>query len=143
MSAAGVLAFASAGLACTLAMIVAWQERRSIAHWTFVVGMLVLAAESVFSGLAEGAALPERMAYWQNARFVAMAFLPGIWLFFSLSYARGNYREFLTRWRFLLVAGFLVPLGLAGWFPRQLVVAVPSGGPGSTWMLDMGLPGAV
>ena len=56
------------------------------------------------------------MVYWQSWRLLAMSLLPGIWLFFSLSYGRGNYREFLARWRFLLIAAFLIPLVLMVFF---------------------------
>ena len=103
MSNADILAFASALFCSVLALIVAWNERRSVAHWAFVAGMLALAVEEVCFALTADAASPEEMVYWQNWRLVAMSFLPGIWLFFSLSYARGNYSEFLKRWRFALV----------------------------------------
>ena len=52
-----------------------------------------------------------------------MSFLPGTWLIFSLSFARGNYREFLTRWRVLLAAAFVGPVGLAVFFSRRLILA--------------------
>jgi len=76
------------------------------------------------------ATLADEVVYWQNWRLFAMSFLPSIWLFFSLSYARGNYREFLKRWRFLLAAAFLVPVGLSVFFRETLITSVsktPSG----------------
>ena len=45
-----------------------------------------------------------------------MAFLPGIWLFFSLSYSRGNHHEFSQRWKLALAGLFLVPLVLGIFF---------------------------
>ena len=53
-----------------------------------------------------------------------MSLLPGTWLLFSLTYARGNYREFIGRWRFALAAAFIAPLTLAVLFRDDLVVDV-------------------
>ena len=63
-------------------------------------------------------ALPNRRrsSSWQNAEWVALAMLPGPWLLFSLTYARGNYREFLKKWSFVLVVAFLVPVALSIFF---------------------------
>jgi hypothetical protein len=46
--------------------------------------MLASAAESPFSGLAANSVLLETLAHWQVLSFVAMAFLPGSLLLFSL-----------------------------------------------------------
>src|SRR5437867_4000687 len=113
MDISAILAFASAIFAVTMAFTVAWHERRSIAHWSLAAGMVVLATESLFSGLSADALAPAEAAHWQNWRLLASSFLPGIWLFFSLCYARGNYREFLVRWRLPLISAFLAPVGLA------------------------------
>ena len=45
MNNADTLGFASALFCGVLALIVAWNARRSLAHWAFVVGMAALAAE--------------------------------------------------------------------------------------------------
>ncbi len=68
MSNADMLAFASAVFCGALALIVVWNERRSVAHWAFVAGMAALAAEEVFFALTADAATPEEMVYWQNWR---------------------------------------------------------------------------
>src|SRR2546423_6941235 len=100
--------FAAAFLGPATAFAVGWSERRSIAHWSFMAGALLLAAESAFVGMTSMAVTPQEVVYWQNWRFLAMSLLPGTWLLFSLTYGRGNYREFLTKWRALLIAAFLL-----------------------------------
>ena len=75
--------------------------------------MTALAIESIFGGLSVGAGEPEVGAFWQSLATVPKSFLPGIWLFFSLTYSRGNYRAVLARWRPLLVAAFVIPVGLS------------------------------
>ena len=142
MSKADILGFASALFCSVLALIVAWNERRSVAHWAFVAGMVALAAEGICFALTADAGSPAGMIYWQNWRLVAMSFLPGIWLFFSLSYARGNYLEFLKRWRSVLAAAFLMPIGLAILFGNDLIVSAGRTETGH-WMFGLGIPGIV
>ncbi len=84
--------------------------------------MAALATEEVFFALTVDAITPEEMVYWQNWRLAAMSFLPGIWLIFSLTYARGNYSEFLKRWRWALIAAFLFPIGLVVLFGDDFIV---------------------
>jgi putative PEP-CTERM system histidine kinase len=141
MNNAVILAFAGASFSGALALVFAWYERRSIAHLSFVAGMAVLAVEGVFGGLTASATLPDEMVHWQIWRLLAMSFLPGIWLLFSLSYGRGNHREFLIQWRFLLGAAFLIPLILTGFFRDGLIVKLGPAETGDAWIFRLGTPG--
>ena len=123
MNITALFAFAVALFCGALAFSVAWNERRSIAHLSFVAGMALLAVESVFSGLSWEAATLGDAIFWQQWKFLAMSLLPGVWLLFSLSYGRGNYREFLSRWLFLLAAVFLLPPSLEIVFNDKLIAA--------------------
>ena len=107
-----MLAYASAIFCGAVAFMVVWNERRSLVHLTFVAGMALLALESIFNGRSLAAATVPEMVRWQHWKLWTTALLPGIWLLFALSYGRGNYREFLQRWKFLLLAAFVVPLAL-------------------------------
>ena len=49
---AAILAFVAALLGGVTALLAAFRERRSIPKWSFVAGMILLALESIFSGLA-------------------------------------------------------------------------------------------
>ncbi len=129
-NAAAILAFAGAFLGSALAVAVLWQERRSLAHWIFGAGMVALAAESALACLSMNALDRQEMLTWQTWKLVAMSFLPGLWLFFSLSYGRGNYREFLSRWRYALAVAFVAPVGTALWFQDDLVNFKGLGTPG-------------
>jgi putative PEP-CTERM system histidine kinase len=93
-----------------LAAAAARRKQRSLATWCFSAGMLVLALESLFGAIANDALLPEKAAFWGTLALAAKSFLPGVWLTFSLTYSRANYRDFLLRSRWLLVGAFLVPL---------------------------------
>ncbi len=129
MNTATVLAYASALFGGVLAFAVAWNERRSLINLAFAAGLAVLAVESVLTGmsLAPGRS-EEAIIHWQHWRLQATSFLPGIWLLFSLSYGRGNYREFLQRWKFGLIFFLVTPplLGLLGdLFQGQPLEPVP------------------
>jgi putative PEP-CTERM system histidine kinase len=122
MKNAAILAFVAALLGGATALLAVFRERRSIPKWSFVAGMILLALESVFSGLAahtdQGG---EAIRDWQQWRLVAMSFLPGTWLLFSFSYARGNAGEFLFKWRFMLAAAFVMPTTIAWFFYHDLI----------------------
>jgi putative PEP-CTERM system histidine kinase len=119
------IAFASALSAATMALTVAWSEKRSAAYWSFVAGMGFLTLEAVFLGLRTSGLLSEDVN-WEDWRLLAMSFLPGCWLTFSLTFARGNDREFLWQWRYVLGAAFLMPAATAILFWGRLVGPRPA-----------------
>jgi len=145
MEIAATLAFSAAlgsGL-LALALAVARDAPRSLPRWCFVAGMGLLSAESIFSGLSQTALLPEQMVYWQNWRLVVVSLLPSTWLCFSLAYARGNYRESLAQWRYVLAGVSMVPVALALAFQGDLFAAIAREDSTRHWMLRLGVPGLV
>lgn len=138
MHTAAVITFTATFFSGALAFAVSWRGR-STAHRSFAAGMFVLAIESLFNGLAFDAAPGGEKSFWGECGLVAMSFLPGTWLFFSLSYGRGNYRDFLRRWRFILGGAFVIPASLAIFFQGRLIDAgTPADNPA---MLPLGEAG--
>lgn len=119
-----------------------WHERGSVVHRSFAAGMIVLAFETIFTGLSLNATSLKVMVYWQDWGLVCVSLLPGIWLIFSLSYGRGNYREFLKRWRFALLLAFLLPVALVIVDQGKIIVAASQNNAGH-WMLALGIPGII
>ena len=103
----------AAVLSAGLAFIVVLRKRHSVASWCFTAGMAGLATEALFDGLSLNASSSEKIVFWQNLALFARSFGPGFWLVFSLTYSRGNYREFLVRWRLILAACFLLPVSIS------------------------------
>ena len=95
--------------------------------------MLVFAAESACGAVVLSTASAERLQAWQTIGLYLKAFIPGVWLAFSLAYARGDYREFLRKSKALLLAAFLLPLPAALIFTngalrcRRTAPVAPSG----------------
>jgi putative PEP-CTERM system histidine kinase len=105
--------------------------------------MLLLAVESVFAGFTLRAADTDAVAFWQRWAFLAKAIAPSVWLCFSLTYSRGEYREFLRKWRVLIVASFVVPVGCAIFFGSDLLQILADPDHPNVWWLRFGLSGQV
>src|SRR6185369_924161 len=135
MSLEFILALCSAFLAGAIGLVTACRSKPSVPHLSFAAGMAVLAFEGFCAGLAADSILPETVAYWENFSLWAMSLLPATWLVFSLTYGRGNYSQFLRKWKFVLWAAFLAPAILAIGFREQLVAAVVQ--PAGHWVLQL------
>jgi putative PEP-CTERM system histidine kinase len=103
----------AAVVAILLALTAVWRNPRSVAHWTFAVGLVLLALETVWTLFLPSLVLTDDLARWRTWQWRWLSLLPGVWLLFSLTYSRGNYREFLRRWWPAIVAAFLLPISLA------------------------------
>ncbi len=144
MSNADTLAFISAFFCSGLILIVvAWNKRpsQSLLSWAFIMaGMAALAAADICSALLDVRRYARKIWFiWQYWKMVVMSFLPGTWLLFSLTYARGNYLEFLKEWRLVLVAAFLLPMGLVIFFAGHLIISIGETVP-EHWMFRLGTP---
>jgi putative PEP-CTERM system histidine kinase len=137
-------AFTAAFLSGALGFLVLLRKPRSAARWCFFAGMEVLAVESVLSGISLDASLPEKVIYWQTLAFVAQSCLPGMWLSFSLTYSRRDWRIFPLRWRLLLAAAFLFPVALSVGFRSELLHFTPESESGQvSWLSFSGVAQAL
>ena len=140
MSLPYLISLASAACCAALALYGLTQARRAAADWAFAAGMAMLALERLCGGLSLDANTFGVVEQWQQRRFVALALLPGPWLLFSLTYARGNADVFLKKWRYALAGAFILPLGISLAFREDLLDLARTGG-GQMWMLRLGLAG--
>lgn len=110
MNLESLLSLTAAAAAMFLGGFVLFRSPGAFVHRIFFAGMAVLAFRAVLTGLAfQSTSIPERVS-WESVKLFPTLFLPGIWLVFSLSFGRGNYLEFLSRWKWVISAFFLVPL---------------------------------
>jgi putative PEP-CTERM system histidine kinase len=98
--------------------------------------MLTFALESLFGALWRDALVPEKAAFWETLTLITKSFLPGIWLCFSLTYSRGNSREFPVRSRLVVLAAFLVPIGVSLAFREQLAPIFSHNESGGNWWIS-------
>jgi putative PEP-CTERM system histidine kinase len=136
-----ILPFVAAVFCLSLAVFVILQNRRSFVHWTFAIGMLALALEEVFIGISLEVGFASEVLSWQRIRLIATAFLPGLWLLFALTYARANYKESLSRWRWVILASFIIPIVLVAFFYNYLLIGRPAFDSSGVWLIRLGWSG--
>ncbi len=115
-----IFVFTSVALAILLGAAALLREARSVSKAAFVAIMFLLAVEAIADGLRILETSPDRIVLLQRVSLLAASFLPCAWLVFSLSYSRGNAREFLARWRPALIGSAVIPISLALWVAWNL-----------------------
>jgi putative PEP-CTERM system histidine kinase len=120
MNGSTILALFATGFSALLAIASLLRALVSKTYLFFFAGMTMLAVESAFSALSLRAGSPGGALRWQSAAVIVRSFMPAVWLLFSLTYSRGNYREFLVRWRILLMAACVAPIILTEGFQEEL-----------------------
>ena len=135
-----ILQYSAAGFCIGLAFFALQRDHRSFVHRIFAVGMTALALESFFSGLSTQTLSPATAMVWQHWRSLATAFLPGIWLLFSLSLAREEFRPLLAKWKWVIGSVFLLPLIFVGLLREYFFLDAPIHLPHG-WELGLGWSG--
>lgn len=139
MEIAVIIAFGAALAAGGMAAGVAFSAK-SLTHWVLVVGMVLLAAESLCVGLSEYSLLPEQAMLWQQWRMLMLSAIPGVWLVFSIVYARENPRKLLERSQWVWMPALLLPVIVAVLFHDGVVSAVAELH-GDSWLVALGPTG--
>jgi len=138
-----VLALGAGMFSAALAAAAVCRKPRSVASQCFSLGMLIFALESLFAAIANDSFLPQKIAFWETLSLIAKSFLPGVWLIFSLTYSRANYRDFLVRSRWLVIGAFLIPLLSLAAFYSSFFYVVTYDSPVEGWGLRLSEPAIV
>jgi putative PEP-CTERM system histidine kinase len=121
-----VLALVAAACLLAVGILSVFRERASLVRTSFVVGMFVLAADTVLAARAMHCQGSDASFFWVRLRFVSACLVPGTWLVFAVAYGRANSGAFLRQWRYALATLFLLPLACVLLFPGQLIRQVAS-----------------
>jgi len=138
MNVSSALAFVAAVFCCLLALAAVIRKRHSFSSWCFAVGMMLFAIESLLTGFSFRTTSAETIAFLQTLGLLTKSFLPGVWLAFSVTYSRANYREFLARSRFLLALAFLLPIFVSPAVYTPVLGVRPYESPAIGWMVEFG-----
>ena len=125
----------------SLAALLLFRDVHLFVHRVFAVGMIALAVESVLTGMSARAIMPENVAYWTYLRFFTTAILPGIWLMFSLTFSRENYKEFISKWKWILLVFYILPLSIVIFFGKAFFIGIPLVSKEYLWVLRLAWPG--
>jgi putative PEP-CTERM system histidine kinase len=109
MSIQWIIAISSATYSAAVAAFVFSRAPRHPAHISFAIGMLILAGESLVSGLITRATSNLEIIKWQNLWMMLASFVPAPWLLFSVCYARGDHEVSIRRWRAGVLGSLLIP----------------------------------
>jgi putative PEP-CTERM system histidine kinase len=136
-----LLAFVATLLCGGLAAFVIWTNPRAFVHRVFAAGMVTFALQQICAGFAAYATLPTDLLRWEQRGFLVTAVLPGLWLLFSLSFARTNYKEVIARWRWVIFVTFVLPLGLVAFCSTSLLTESVRFETSSGWVIAIGWSG--
>jgi putative PEP-CTERM system histidine kinase len=100
-----VVAFATAAVG----VLALWREPRSFVHRVFAAGMVLFALEAGVIGLANLGPSADEFLYWRRIQLLLASFVPALWLLFSVSFARTNYPEQISRWKWVLIPSSMLP----------------------------------
>jgi putative PEP-CTERM system histidine kinase len=116
---------------------------RSISAWAMIVSVGVLSIEAVLTALAFFAESQERMLFWQGWSQTSMALVPGTWLTFALTFARGNRGAFLKKWALAVIAAYIVPLACAPFAAVEGIASLQATGSPLEWRFTVLWPARV
>jgi len=137
-----LVSFTTAVFCLALAVLILRRDARSTVHRIFAGGMALLALEEFVVGLSAQAMSAQEVMRWQSLRVLVLAFVPGTWLLFSLSFGRTNYAEFLRKWRWVCTAAFAAPVLLALVWGGSFFAAAPFAADfGVRWFVPLGRSG--
>jgi len=132
--------------AVATAGICAWvlyRDPRSFVHRVFTFGMVLFALEAGLSGLAYQSTSLDNFLFWYRLQLITASFLPAIWLIFSLSFARANYSEQISKWKWILLLSFVLPVSTITLFNDSFIAGRPILTDASTLYIRIGWSGYI
>lgn len=104
-----MIACIAALMAAVIAIMAILRDSRSFVHRIFAVGMFLFALDIGLTGTIYQQKIVEELTYLQWLRLMIASLLPSVWLLFSISFARANYLEQITKWKWILILSIFMP----------------------------------
>ena len=118
------LSFAATGVTIAVLALGIYRGPRSFVQGIFAAGMLLLSLEAALTGLVYMSSTLSGFLFWQRPRFIVASLVPVVWLLFSISFARANYFEQISKWKFVLLLAVAAPLSLTTFFSNDFISLV-------------------
>ena len=135
------LSFAAAGITIVVIAIGIYRGPRSFVQGIFAFGMLLISLEAALTGLVYQSNSLSGFLFWQRLRFIVASLVPAAWLFFSISFARANYSEQISKWKWVLLLAVVAPLSLITIFNNDFISLVLAPQNSSTLFIRIGWSG--
>ena len=114
-----------AGVTAGIAFLALFRDPRSFIHRVFAAGIGLIALEAGLSGSVYQATSIDKFLFWYRLQLVAASFLPAVWLLFSVSFARANYSEQISKWKWFLLVAFILPVSMVTLFNSAFFMGQP------------------
>ncbi len=133
-----------AGLTASgIAAAVVVRNKRSFVNMVFSAGMGLLALEAMLIGVTPQASSLNELFTWEWCRLLASFLVSGVWLVFSVTFARANHYGFLYRWKWIIALLSIAPLGLVLLFRENLFLGATVSDSSSAASIRLGWAGYV
>jgi putative PEP-CTERM system histidine kinase len=103
--------------------------------------MLLLSLEAALTGLVYQSNTLSEFLFRQRQLFIISSLVPAAWLLFSISFARTNYFEQISRWKWVLLLAVAAPLSLITFFNNDFISLVLAPQNSSTMFIRIGWSG--
>ncbi|RPH47784.1 MAG: PEP-CTERM system histidine kinase PrsK [Desulfobacteraceae bacterium] len=137
------LSFIAAIVTAGIAVMALYRDPRSFAHRVFAAGMILFAIDAVLTGFTSQSTSFDDFLFRERLQLIAASFLPAVWLFFSVSFARANYSEQISSWKWVLFSSFILPVSMVALFNDAFYTGAPVPTGTSTLFLHIGRSGYV
>ena len=106
------LSFLTAAITLVVAAAGFIRGPRSLVQYVFSLAMLLLATEAALIGFIFQSASVTDFLSRHSILFIVSSLTPAAWLLFSISFARANYTEQISKWKWVLLPASVVPLAM-------------------------------
>ncbi|MEI7635669.1 MAG: XrtA/PEP-CTERM system histidine kinase PrsK [Syntrophus sp. (in: bacteria)] len=121
-----LIAFAAATMTAGISVLALWRDPHSFVHRVFAAGMALFAIWAGLGGFTYLGSSVEEFLYWLRFQFLLASFMPALWLLFSVSFARANYPEQISRWKWVLILSLALPVALVTLFMDNFFAGPPA-----------------
>ncbi len=141
MNFSSILSFISAFFAITLAIGVLYRDRRLFIHRVFATGMVLFALEAFLGGTILQSEVSEKVIFWYRVQLIITGLLNGVWLLFSMNFARGDEPFSFRKNGWVVTLSFVVPLFFVIFFHKSFFSENPILYHSPYWMIRLGWSG--
>ncbi|MBU1053073.1 MAG: PEP-CTERM system histidine kinase PrsK [Proteobacteria bacterium] len=110
------ISYIAAAVAAGIALLALWREPRSFIHRIFAAGMILCSVNAALTGVLFQSLSIDNFLIRQQFQSITASFLPSVWLLFSISFARANYMEQISKWKWVIISFFILPVLIAIFF---------------------------
>ncbi len=119
------LSYLAAIVTAGIAVMALYRDPRSFVHRVFAAGMILFAIDAGLTGFVSQSPSSDIFMFRERLHLIAASFLPAVWLLFSISFARANYSEQVSSWKWVLLLSFILPVSMVTLFNDAFFTGVP------------------